>query len=201
MIRKHKKYFTMREMSLRDIQEVSLDILKDVHAFCVKHNINYTLFGGSMIGAIRHGAIIPWDDDIDIAMPRPDYERFIHEYVSASGYKLFAPELHNCFLGFARVSEMKKTYVNCGRLKWTNEITGCWIDIFPLDAAPDNEKDLELAISNCTKWWKSTNAYRYSLANRPFLRQIYRKIFRGFPYILKGGPMGYVAECKKNVMG
>ena len=68
----------MREMSLREIQLFSLEIMKDVHSFCINNDIRYSLIGGTLIGAMRNKGFIPWDDDIDICMPRPDYERFCH---------------------------------------------------------------------------------------------------------------------------
>ena len=62
---------------LRVVQEKLLELLKFYDSFCKKHNLKYWLAGGSMIGAIREGGIIPWDDDIDVFMPREDYEKFI----------------------------------------------------------------------------------------------------------------------------
>ena len=78
----------MRKMTLQEIQTVNLELMKDIHAFCVKNNIHYSLAYGSLIGAVRHKGFIPWDDDIDIMMPRPDFERFSHEYKSEKGYRL-----------------------------------------------------------------------------------------------------------------
>ena len=191
----------MKEMTLQDIKDVSLDILLDVHNFCVAHNIQYTLFGGSMIGAIRHKGIIPWNDDIDIAMPRPDYERFVAEYQSEQGYKLYSPIKGNCYLGFSRVCEMKKTYVDCMQLQWTKENTGCWIDVFPLDAAPDAGEKIKETIDECTKWWSRVYTYRNTLSWKPFIKQILKKIVYGIPFKLRGGVKAYDAVCKKLAWG
>ena len=72
----------MKEMTLRELQLFALEILKDVHQFCTQNNIKYSLYAGTLLGAIRHQGFIPWDDDIDIVMPRDDYNRFCQTYQS-----------------------------------------------------------------------------------------------------------------------
>lgn len=130
----------MKKIQSHDIQKISLEILKDVHEFCVHNQINYTLFGGTLIGAIRHNGFIPWDDDLDIAMPRPDYERFVQQYKSSKGYQLFAREKQgdNIYIAYTRVCEMNKTYVAAHTFPWSTYTTGIWIDIFPLDGMPSD---------------------------------------------------------------
>lgn len=145
--------FQMKKMSLKDIQQVSLNILKDVHQFCVDHQISYTLFGGTMIGAIRHQGFIPWDDDVDIAMPRPDYEKFLASYKSNNGYKLFASGTKENFLAFSRVCEMNDTRVVNEILPWSNQQTGVWIDIFPLDGAPDDKDKSVVLLKSLRRRW------------------------------------------------
>ncbi|MDY6069596.1 MAG: LicD family protein [Opitutales bacterium] len=74
-----------RTINIDELKSVQISILDEFDAFCKKHSLNYTLAAGTLIGAIRHKGYIPWDDDIDIAMPRPDYEKlrsiFSHPYL------------------------------------------------------------------------------------------------------------------------
>ncbi len=67
----------MKELSLQEIHEIELRLLKQFHQICQKQEFRYSLCAGSLIGAVRHQGFIPWDDDIDVIMPRPDYDRFI----------------------------------------------------------------------------------------------------------------------------
>lgn len=66
-----------RELSLDEIKAVELELLLQLKDVCDNNGFNYSLMGGTLLGAVRHGGFIPWDDDIDVIMPRPDYERFV----------------------------------------------------------------------------------------------------------------------------
>lgn len=143
----------MRTMSCHDIQTVSLDILKDVHSFCEKNNVHYTLFGGTLIGAVRHNGFIPWDDDVDIAMPRPDYERFIHSYKSDNGFLLLCREIQrkDVFLPYARICDTRNSFVDTRKYLWSNYTTGVWIDVFPLDGMPDDRRLAQRITDNANR--------------------------------------------------
>ena len=66
----------MAETWLTRLQALEVEILKDVDAFCREENLQYCIVAGTLLGAVRHGGFIPWDDDTDIVMPRADFERF-----------------------------------------------------------------------------------------------------------------------------
>ena len=77
----------MKEMTLVEVQNACLDILKDVHAFCKAHQIGYSLAYGTLIGACRHKGFIPWDDDLDIMVSRQEFKHLlkkIHQIGRAS---------------------------------------------------------------------------------------------------------------------
>ena len=133
---------TMTQMGINEIQDISLAILKHIDAFCRDKGLRYYLDSGTLLGAARHNGFIPWDDDADIVMPRPDYERFVNEYIDCDEYRLYAPQKNNSFLPYARLCEMKRTYFGQVSI-WTRESPGVGVDIFPLDGAPDSAEEYD----------------------------------------------------------
>lgn len=129
----------MDSLSVKDIQSVLLRIMKYVHAFCVENDIKYSLDGGTLIGAIRHKGFIPWDDDIDIAIPRPYYDKFVKTFKDSDEYKLIAPERGNSYINYARVCDVKST-IGDFVTPWTKEDVGVWIDVFPIDGEAEDEE-------------------------------------------------------------
>lgn len=123
----------MHELSHREIQLAELNILKYFDMICKRNNLKYSLAGGSLLGAIRHKGFIPWDDDIDIMMPRPDYERLIKilRKEGHSQYKLYDVSTENLKLPFIKIID-KRICVN----ETQDNTTNLWIDIFPLDGLP-----------------------------------------------------------------
>lgn len=129
----------MKEMTLQDVQAVSLGILKHLDSFCKEHKIKYSLGYGSLIGAIRHKGFIPWDDDLDVVMMRDDFERFCSIYEDTSEYKLFSVSRGNMYQPMGRLCEMQNTLVKTALPLFTEQ-TGVWIDIFPLDSVDEDKQ-------------------------------------------------------------
>ena len=123
----------MRLVSIEELKSIQLEILDDVHRFCTTNGLRYSLTGGTLIGAIRHHGYIPWDDDIDVMLPRPDYERFLRTYHSDENEVIDLMHSGLCVETFAKVSR-KGTLVTdpkLGRSLW-----GINIDLFPVDGFP-----------------------------------------------------------------
>ena len=124
----------MKELSLKEIQALSLEILIDVAEFCEKNGIHYSLAYGTCLGAVRHKGFIPWDDDVDVQMLREDYERFARTYRSER-FKFFdSSNMKDCWIPFGRVCDCERT-VSKTNIPWHGGTvqTGLWIDIFPVD--------------------------------------------------------------------
>ncbi len=131
----------MREISLEQAKKLSFDVLCKIHEICVSNGITYSLTGGTLLGAIRHKGFIPWDDDIDITMPRPDYKRFV-EYVTANdvGFDFISSETHGesypylCGKACCRGSRIVENGVDNQGFE-----LGVYVDVFPVDGVGNSK--------------------------------------------------------------
>ncbi len=133
------------------IQETEFDIMQKIDDICRAHKLTYFAIGGSVLGAVRHQGFIPWDDDIDIGMPRKDYEAFL-KYASEElpeGYFLqtFFTEKKSPFY-FAKVRKDNTKFVEY-YLRDLDIHQGLFVDIFPFDNVPDNETVKKLHYRLC----------------------------------------------------
>jgi len=122
---------------IQELRQIQIGILDDVHRFCEEHGLRYFLSSGTLIGAVRHKGYIPWDDDIDIHMPRKDYERFLQTYNDERGiYRVLNPNTEpHYYYTFAKVIDSRTRMVEDENVGY--EI-GVYIDIFPEDYVTDN---------------------------------------------------------------
>lgn len=124
-----------KEISLEEMKQIEVDILVRIDSFCKDNNLSYALGYGTLIGAVRHQGFIPWDDDIDIFMPRPDYDRFIQTFQDPI-YKLLCMEHGNYYRTYAKVYDARTIIVNTN-----NKDMGVFVDVIPIDGLPAKEKE------------------------------------------------------------
>ena len=127
-------------MPIYDIRPLQLRILKILEAVdktCQTHGLRYYIWAGTMIGAVRHHGFIPWDDDLDIAMPRPDYDKLIdhsREWLPEP-FEMVCAENDSVYpLPFATIQDSSTTLIERMHLKY---LGGIYLDVFPIDGAPE----------------------------------------------------------------
>lgn len=130
----------MEELTLKKLREIQLSILKEVAAFCDNHGINYFLCGGTLLGAIRHKGYIPWDDDIDIMLPRPDYEKLLIHFKSEDLVLHSSKRDDNFINPFVKISDKRTILIE--NISNGNNI-GVNIDVFPIDGFPEGQDEMK----------------------------------------------------------
>lgn len=131
----------MNMTDLKKLQSVQLEIMDEVHRICAEHQITYYIVGGTALGAVRHGGFIPWDLDIDVAMPRADYERFAQIAPTSLANRYIYRDYKNThnFMHPHALICVRNTFLSTkyDSLNSREENVGIYLDIFPIDVIPD----------------------------------------------------------------
>jgi lipopolysaccharide cholinephosphotransferase len=130
----------MKEMTIQEIKGCSLGILDFVDNVCRENNLVYYLCGGTLLGAVRHEGFIPWDDDIDIMMPRRDYERLLDIWPRECQYKaLYYKNTPDFPYAYGKIIDNRTIKIEPYRKKC--RLIGVDIDVFPIDNLPDDDME------------------------------------------------------------
>ena len=155
-MKKKKQFKEYDDFTLKRIQEVELEILKDFMDICDRHGLDYFGIAGTGIGALRHHGFIPWDDDIDVAMPRDDFEKLLPLVEKEMGDKYLimnAERYPNYPLMTTRMT-MRGTKFKEEALKNIDAPLGIFLDLYPLDKVSDNPKEARRQARDAWFWSK-----------------------------------------------
>ena len=184
----------MKLMTPEEAKQVELDILSNVADFCDAHNLRYCLAYGTLIGAVRHKGFIPWDDDIDIWMPRADYNEFLQRYNNKNGndrYTVISPYDKRSQHTFAKVID-EATVKFEANADYINGHLGVDVDIFPLDGMPEDEQEY-------IRWYnKLHNIYRkivYLILDEK--KNVKRRVLLPLIRLWVGGKAGILRKTAK----
>ena len=149
------------DSNLRKLQLVQVEILEIIDSISKKNNINYSLYAGSLLGAVRHGGFIPWDDDLDVCMLRKDYNKFVDVWSKEThnGYILQNKENTPTFTqSFTKIRKESTTYI---QYEWEKGLydTGIFVDVFPIDRLPDSKIKRMLFFWNCMRYQLYTREF------------------------------------------
>lgn len=152
-----------QDQQIQQVQQRVLDIYKVFKALCEKHDLQFFSSGGTSIGAVLYNGFIPWDDDIDINMPREDYDKFIEiaKTELPSYLELFnAVNSTHSDIHFLKLHDNRTMFTADILLKYPDCYTGIFIDIEPVDSAPTDSKERE-------KWYYEVDRlYCYDLVRK-----------------------------------
>ncbi len=136
---------TYQDNELNKLRTIQLEMLGAVIEICERHDISYCAVAGTVLGAVRHGGYIPWDDDLDIAMPRADYDKFIRLAKEELDERFFLQNFEtepSCVNYFTKIRRNGTLFVQESDVG-VDMHRGVFIDIFPIDKLPSDEGERE----------------------------------------------------------
>ena len=136
----------MREVGKEELREIQIAILLSIHEFCQQQGLRYSLSCGTLLGAVRHKGYIPWDDDIDIMMPRPDYEKFRMSYPGFNpNYTVQSYHTDTSYwFNFVKVFDNRTLFIESAARN------GVYVDVFPIDGFPADDQDFKNILERVT---------------------------------------------------
>lgn len=148
---------------LNVMQRMLVNLFRDFHNICEEYHLRYNMFGGTMLGAVRHKGMIPWDNDIDVTMPRPDYKKLIsivrENYSSI--FKVYSYPDKDYAYPFGKFSLKDSILEEHFREKFR---MGLYIDIFPVDGYPTNNEDSYFMALKRLKYMRAHNISKIALS-------------------------------------
>lgn len=179
----------LRKLSLKEIQQEALKVLVKFDSICKEHNWSYSLVYGTLLGAVRHKGFIPWDDDVDVQMPRKDYIQFIKWCCENEGvlkpFKLCNREtVKNYPFGISRFSNMEFKFIT------TNESlapfdNGVFIDIYPFDNSCNSEEEGSILMKKINKLNSEVAIFLNGKSNKSMIRSFVKRIIHIFLKLTK----------------
>ena len=129
-----------KAITLEEMKKIEVDIMKKIDKICRENNLKYSLLDGSLIGAVRHNGFIPWDDDIDVMMPRPDFNKLkeilLNNNIENIKYMDCSTQ-SDCYYVFGKVIDTRTILKEKDVYEVSN--FGVYVDIFPIDGLPSDE--------------------------------------------------------------
>ena len=172
----------MKKLSSEELKKEELSILSTFKDFCQQNGLRFYLAGGTLLGAIRHKGFIPWDDDIDVCMPRPDYKKLVQLYDNTdSRYKLISIEENKFYTPCAKMVDIN-THI---KAKYSTYAKNLWIDIFPVDGLPEDLVEVKGVYKLCNLY---RTIYMLNDAKLGEGKSLFRKYMK---YLLKPIAMLY----------
>lgn len=180
----------MTPEKFRALQLVQASIMDEIHRVCVKNNLKYYMIGGTALGAVRHKGFIPWDVDIDIAMPREDYEKFIEIANDEldSRYECLSYKKVKFYISAHMMVVLKNSSIKLENDDLNDPIRhGIYVDVLPLDQVPLDHKERVkharmLDLASKLKYYKNMRVYSKDNTIRKLVKSFLRLLFSGISY-------------------
>ncbi|MFR5876232.1 MAG: phosphorylcholine transferase LicD [Eubacterium sp.] len=127
----------MKEINSEELKQIQIGLINEFDKICRENNLKYSAGGGTLLGAVRHKGFIPWDDDVDVVMPRDDYEKLLNLKFENENFAVMSHRYcRNYYYSFAKLIDKKTLLLEKNRPEKT---MGVYIDIFPLDYVEKND--------------------------------------------------------------